>query len=113
MNEFAIPPIMGRDVINAFKKIKEPTITSEDRKLMSISELQGDPRWELVVEYIDGLISSYVKVDITESDTPTTVGVKYMIADKIMKILTPLRTLPEDLGNQYDKENQESRRKGK
>ena len=113
MTEDAIPPIMGTDVVSAFKEIKEPTIGEEDRKLMSISELQGDPRWELAVEYMEGLISTYVKVDILPTDTPSSIGIKYMVADKVMKILAPLLTLPEDLGKQYEQETREARRKSK
>lgn len=109
--ETAIPSIVGspKSLMTAFKEIKEPNPTQEDIKLALISELSTDPRWEAVVEYIDGLITRYVNVEITPTDTPESVGVKYMVAEKVMKILEPLRKLPELMGEQYDQQQREER----
>lgn len=94
-----IPSVQGTDLIGAFRETapKDPTAEAETRKLEFIKQLRDDDRWEALKDFIDDLIRQYKDVVLVDSDTPETIGFKYLVSKRVVEVLELVKSLPDKL----------------
>lgn len=84
------------------KSIKEiPDVETEKENDELISALYLDPRFTALKDYIDTMIDQLDRLEgiIEPTDSPETIGFRYMIARVAKSYLETVRDLPETLAN--------------
>lgn len=98
--------VPSNDVIRTFKKIEEEIQPAEklaEKSDNEIGQLSVDPRWLKMKETLDQQIAQWERqIPIEVTDTPESVGFRYIAARLVAGALKAVRDLPDAIAQGVD-----------
>ena len=88
---------MSKNIMGAFKENEPEEPKLEQEKLEFIKGLSGDDRWEAFKKVIDDMESQYRNINLVDSDTPESIGYKYLVSRTVIEVLEIIKNLPDNL----------------